>query len=117
MIAELRATWPEAVGARVLRSRLVIEHRAVISPRPGSDRLRPGQLTPWKGLFLAGDWTQTGWPSTMEGAVRSGLMAAEALLAEQGSTARLRPHDLPIGLLARWLLRIGSGTAGNQPPP
>ena len=70
---------------------------------------------PWTGLFLAGDWTQTGWPSTMEGAVRSGLMAAEALLAQQGATTRLRPHDLPAGRLARWLLRIGTETARNQP--
>ena len=115
VLEELRATWPGAVGARVLRSRLVIEHRAVVSPRPGSNPLRPVQLTPWTGLFLAGDWTRTGWPSTMEGAVRSGLMAAEALLAQQGAAARLRPPDLPAGRLARWLLRIGPETTRDQP--
>lgn len=111
VLEELQAIWTGAAAARVIRSRLVIEHRAVVSPQPGSDRFRPGQVTPWTGLFLAGDWTRTGWPSTMEGAVRSGLMAAEAVLAERGATTRLKPHGLPAGRLARWLLQLGPETA------
>jgi len=110
VLGELRAIWPESAGARLHRSRLVIEHRAVVSPRPGTDSLRPEQLSPWTGLFLAGDWTRTGWPSTMEGAVRSGLLAAEAVLAELSGPVRLQPPDLAPGRLARWLLGIGRET-------
>lgn len=110
VLSELRAIWPGSAGARLHRSRLVIEHRAVVSPRPGTDSLRPEQLSPWTGLFLAGDWTRTGWPSTMEGAVRSGLLAAEAVLAELSRPVRLQPPDLAPGRLARWLLGIGRET-------
>ena len=110
VLDELRAIWPESAGARLHRSRLVIEHRAVVSPRPGTDSLRPKQLSPWTGLYLAGDWTHTGWPSTMEGAVRSGLSAAEAVLADLFVPAQLHPPDLVPGRLAKWLLGIGRKT-------
>jgi uncharacterized protein with NAD-binding domain and iron-sulfur cluster len=43
------------------------------------DRIRPGSVSPWQGIYLAGDWTATGWPSTMESGVRSGYLAAEAV--------------------------------------
>jgi uncharacterized protein with NAD-binding domain and iron-sulfur cluster len=46
---------------------------------PGIDALRPPQRTPVPGLVLAGDWTATGWPATMEGAVRSGVLAADTI--------------------------------------
>ena len=69
----------------------------------GLDRLRPPQQTPVANLFLAGDWTATGWPATMEGAVRSGRLAAEALLRSLGHPRRLLVPDLPRGPLARWL--------------
>ena len=110
VLAELRAIWPESAEARLHRSRLVIEHRAVVSPRPGTDSLRPQQLSPWTGLYLAGDWTHTGWPSTMEGAVRSGLSAAEAVLADLSVPTQLQPPDLVPGRLAGWLLGIGRKT-------
>ena len=114
---ELRSIWPEAAGFQVLRSRLVIEHRAVLSPRPGSESSRPGAITAWSGLFLAGDWTRTGWPSTMEGAVRSGLTAVESLLASQGTPIRLQPPELPAGRLARCLLPIDTESIPSPTAP
>ncbi len=67
---------PPADDARVVRALVLRRPRATFVPSPGSDRLRPGFATPTRGLFLAGDWTSTGWPSTLEGAVRSGVFAA-----------------------------------------
>ena len=64
------------------------EPRATFRVAPGTRRLRPGARTQVDGLYLAGAWTDTGWPATMEGAVRSGLTAARAALAELGSRNR-----------------------------
>jgi uncharacterized protein with NAD-binding domain and iron-sulfur cluster len=75
----------------------------VFSAAPGLDQLRPPQRTPLANLFLAGDWTATGWPATMESAVRSGRLAAKALLERLGRPAPLLAPELPRGLLARWL--------------
>jgi zeta-carotene desaturase len=61
--------------------------RATFSAAPGTEQLRPGARTAAPNLFLAGDWTRSGWPATMEGAVRSGYLAAEAI-----SDAAGRPH-------------------------
>ena len=72
--------------------------------RPGVEQLRPPQRTPIPGLMLAGDWTATGWPATMEGAVRSGYLAAEEVLREAGRPAKILVPDLPRSLLARLLL-------------
>jgi uncharacterized protein with NAD-binding domain and iron-sulfur cluster len=58
------------------------------------DRWRPAQTTPLDNLFLAGDWTATGWPATMEGAVRSGYLAAEALVRRLGREERFVQPDL-----------------------
>lgn len=74
--------------------RVVTEKTATFSVRPGVDQLRPPQATSQPGLFLAGDWTRTGWPATMEGAVRSGYLAAEAVLAEGGLPCRCVQPDL-----------------------
>jgi zeta-carotene desaturase len=77
---QVRALSP---GANLQRGVVVIEKRATFSPLPGVDRLRPSQEPAEGGienLFLAGDYTQTGWPATMEGAVRSGYLAAEAVM-------------------------------------
>ncbi|MBV8313846.1 MAG: FAD-dependent oxidoreductase, partial [Planctomycetaceae bacterium] len=72
--------------------------------RPGVEALRPRQRTPVEGLFLAGDWTATGWPATMEGAVRGGYLAAEGILEDLGRPIPLIQPELPPSLLARWLL-------------
>ena len=71
---------------------------------PGSTALRPPQRMPIDGMFLAGDWTRTGWPATMEGAVRSGYLAAEGILRDLDRPTRLVCPELKRGRLARWLL-------------
>jgi len=79
IIDELKTAFPEMQSSKILSSWVVTEHAATFSPSPGIDTIRPTPLTPIKGLYLAGDWTQTGWPATMEGAIRSGLNAAQAV--------------------------------------
>ncbi|MGW5264758.1 hydroxysqualene dehydroxylase HpnE [Microbispora sp. NPDC004025] len=73
---ELERLLPAARQARVVDLFITRERRATFRQVPGSGGLRPGAATRWPGLFLAGAWTDTGWPDTMEGAVRSGLQAA-----------------------------------------
>jgi uncharacterized protein with NAD-binding domain and iron-sulfur cluster len=102
---ELSDIWPEAGTARLIRARVVTEHGAVFSPRPGIEALRPAQQTSRPRLLVAGDWTATGWPATMESAVRSGYLAAEAILKTIGRPKSLLVGDLKRGLLARWLIR------------
>lgn len=82
--SELQQAFPQAAHALLSHARVVTEHRAVFSPLPGIDALRPSQQTSIPNLQLAGDWTQTGWPATMESAVRSGLQAARNILKERG---------------------------------
>jgi squalene-associated FAD-dependent desaturase len=94
LVAELARLFPAASPDALLRARVVTEHAATFSAVPGVDRWRPGQACPVPNLFLAGDWTATGWPATMEGAVRSGYLAAEALLARVGAPERLLQPDL-----------------------
>ncbi len=100
---DLEAIWPEAREAELLHWRLVNRPAAVFSCRPGVERLRPTQQTPIRNLMLAGDWTATGWPATMEGAVRSGYLAVEAVLKSLGRPQRLLVPDLPRSRLARML--------------
>jgi uncharacterized protein with NAD-binding domain and iron-sulfur cluster len=66
----------EMVDARVLRSLVLREPEATFVCDPAAEEIRPGPETPIRGLFLAGDWTNTGLPATIEGAVRSGRVAA-----------------------------------------
>lgn len=94
IVQELRELFPEARSATLLRARVVTEHDATFSAVPGVDRWRPVQTSPIDNLFVAGDWTATGWPATMESAVRSGYLAAEALLRKQGIVADLVQPDL-----------------------
>ena len=94
VVEELAHLLPGARTARVCRTRVVTEKSATFSAVPGVDRLRPAQTSPIDNLFVAGDWTATGWPATMEGGVRSGYLAAEALLRRKGSEERLVQADL-----------------------
>jgi squalene-associated FAD-dependent desaturase len=94
IVAELAGLFPAATAARLVRARVVTEHAATFSAVPGVDRWRPPQASPLRNLLLAGDWTATGWPATMEGAVRSGYLAAEALLRRRGARVRLLQPDL-----------------------
>ena len=106
IVAELKQAFPAAAEARLLRHRVVTEREAVFSARPGIDALRPPQTTPLEGLFLAGDWTATGWPGTMESAVRSGYLAAEGVLTKLGRPRKLIVDDLPLAKLSQRLFRL-----------
>jgi uncharacterized protein with NAD-binding domain and iron-sulfur cluster len=103
VLADLRAIFPAFREANLVRYQMLTEHEAVFSVRPGLDDLRPGQKTPVANLYLAGDWTHTGWPSTMEGAVRSGYLAAEAVLSRIGRPEQLLVPDLPRGWMVKGL--------------
>lgn len=83
-VPELARVFPAARGAQVRDFFVTRERTATFAPAPGTAELRPGQRTAAPGLYLAGAWTATGWPATMEGAVRSGLRAAHAALSTLG---------------------------------
>jgi squalene-associated FAD-dependent desaturase len=91
---EVRCLFPAAAGATLVRAKVVTEHAATFRAVPGVDAWRPPQASPVTNLAVAGDWTATGWPATMEGAVRSGYLAAEAVLARAGRPERLVQPDL-----------------------
>ncbi len=99
-LRELALFFPQVLEAKLVKSGILKEARATFSVTPGIDAHRPSQTTAYPGLFLAGDWTQTGWPSTMEGAVRSGLLAAGAAAGK-----RFLLPDLPPSGLMRLLER------------
>jgi squalene-associated FAD-dependent desaturase len=102
---DLAAVLPEARAAKLLSAKLITEPEAVFSVRCGLEQLRPSQGTEVPGLLVAGDWTSTGWPSTMEGAVRSGYLAAEELFKAIGTPRQLLVPELPRSWLARRLIR------------
>jgi len=101
-LLELADFFPAVREAKVLKSTVIKEVHATYSALPRSDDYRPGNATAWPRLFLAGDWTATGWPATMEGAVRSGYLAAEALMQSAGKPRIVLRPDLP----ARGLMRV-----------
>jgi zeta-carotene desaturase len=91
-LKELAEFFPAAREAKLEKSHVVKEIRATFSARPGLETFRPGNRTAVRNLFLAGDWTKSGWPATMEGAVRSGYLAAEAVTESAGAPKKfLRP--------------------------
>lgn len=94
-LRELTEFFPLVREAKLVKAAVVKEVRATFSVTPGLDAYRPGPVTAWPGVFLAGDWTATGWPSTMEGAVRSGNLAAEALTKAAGQPHEFLQPDLP----------------------
>jgi zeta-carotene desaturase len=99
-LSEVREFFPAARQANLLKSTVIKEVNATYSPQPGIDAFRPMPATPWPRVFLAGDWTATGWPATMEGAVRSGYLAAEALTKAAGDRQKfLSPDITPSGLM------------------
>ena len=104
VVAELCAIWPAGRAAELVHGRLITEHRAVFSVTPGIDGLRPPQQTGIANLQLAGDWTRTGWPSTMEGAVKSGFLAAENVLKLLGHPQQVARPELSRAVLSRLLL-------------
>jgi zeta-carotene desaturase len=93
-IGDLRLYFPKVKEAKLLKSHVIKEQRATFSAAPETEHLRP---TPESGLpkvVLAGDWTRTGWPATMEGAVRSGYLAAEAVCQAAGKKQRFLAPDI-----------------------
>lgn len=106
VIEELSRIWPETTQAQLIHSRMVTEHQAVFSVKPGIEQLRPSQRTDVAGLYLAGDWTATGWPATMEGAVRSGLLAAEFLLDDVGQPESLLLSPTKTSILSKILFGL-----------
>ena len=100
-LKEVREFFPEARSANLLKSTVIKELRATFSPRPGIDAYRPPQATAWPRVFLAGDWTATGWPATMEGAVRSGYLSAKSLARAAGTktTSSLVPDLSSTGFM------------------
>jgi len=80
---ELAEFLPAAREARIEKAQVVKEVRATFSAKPGLEAKRPATRTAIQNLFLAGDWTRSGWPATMEGAVRSGYLAAEAIAGQK----------------------------------
>jgi len=97
---ELAEFFPAVATAKLEKAALVKEMRATFTVPPGIDAARPSAVAPWPNCALAGDWIQTGWPSTMESAARSGHLAAEAI-----SRAAGEPHGFLVAdLKSRRLL-------------
>jgi squalene-associated FAD-dependent desaturase len=87
-VGELAEYFPAVREAKIEKAHVIKEARATFSAGPGTEVLRPPAETAFGNLFLAGDWTRSGWPATMEGAVRSGYRAAEAVAAAAGRKAK-----------------------------
>ncbi len=100
---DLESLLPAVRQAKLLKAIVVKEGRATFAPRPGCDALRPGPSSPLSNFSIAGDWVQTGWPATMESAVRSGYQAAEVLLRTRGVWTPILKPDLPAEGLMKWV--------------
>lgn len=93
-LREAAEFFPKIQKAKVERATVIKDLRATFSARPGMEIARPQASTRVGNVFLAGDWTKTGWPATMEGAVRSGYLAAEAVSIAAGKPQRFLLADL-----------------------
>jgi len=94
-LSEFREFFPASRDAKLVKATVIKEVNATFSPKPGIDRYRPGSHSPWPHIFLAGDWIATGWPATMEGAVRSGYTAAAEIAKKTGMARNFMTPDLP----------------------
>ncbi|MBA3916394.1 MAG: FAD-dependent oxidoreductase, partial [Acidobacteriales bacterium] len=112
-LRELREFFPAARDAQLLKAAVIKEVHATYAPLPGIDRYRLTPATEWPRVFVAGDWIDTGWPATMEGAVRSGYLAAQELASISGNTdSRFLVADLP----AEGLMRLFGSHRQPQHP-
>jgi len=93
-VRELAEFFPLVKNARLEKAQVIKEVRATFSARPGLESIRPFSRTRLNNFFLAGDWTRSGWPATMEGAVRSGYLAAEAVTEAAGAPRRFLLPDI-----------------------
>ena len=99
-LTELVEFFPKVKEAKLEKVALVKEVHATFGVPPGIDSARPPAAAPWPNCFLAGDWVQTGWPSTMESAARSGHLAAEQLgLSAENPLQCFEPDLEPQGLM------------------
>jgi squalene-associated FAD-dependent desaturase len=99
-LRELAEFFPLVAEAKLVKAAVVKEVRATYSIRPQLELIRPTAVSPWPRVFLAGDWVATGWPATMEGAVRSGYLAAEAIGRAAEKPARfIEPELAATGLM------------------
>jgi uncharacterized protein with NAD-binding domain and iron-sulfur cluster len=91
-MAEIHRMFPDARSAQLLKARVVTDPQAVFSMQPGNQSMRwkSDRFAPQR-LWVAGDWTDTGWPATMEGAILSGRQAARQLLESLGTPSNARP--------------------------
>lgn len=106
---QIRRLLPTASNAVLERGLVIVEKRATFAPLPSVDRWRPPQAPPPGGianLFLAGDYTRTDWPATMEGAVRSGYLAAEAIIRNRSQTNGNTPRFLVPDIPPQWPWRL-----------
>lgn len=94
-LRELTEFFPIVKEAKLVKAAVIKEVYATYSILPGLDQYRPEAKTAWPNIFLAGDWTASGWPATMEGAIRSGYLAAEALTESAGSPKKFLIANLP----------------------
>jgi squalene-associated FAD-dependent desaturase len=93
-VRELVEFFPRAAEAKIEKAHVVKEVRATFSAHPGLEPSRPLSQTKFPNFFLAGDWTRSGWPATMEGAVRSGYLAAEAVTRAAGKEQKFLLPDI-----------------------
>jgi squalene-associated FAD-dependent desaturase len=93
-VRELAEFFPRAGEAKIEKAHVVKEVRATFSAKPGLAQLRPQSATKIPNFFLAGDWTRCGWPATMEGAVRSGYLAAEGVTSAAGQARKFLLPDI-----------------------
>jgi zeta-carotene desaturase len=101
-LRELAEFFPLVNEAKLEKVALVKEMHATFGVPPGIDAARPSEVSPWPNCFLAGDWINTGWPSTMESAARSGHLAAEALGLEAEEPLKCFEPDLEPRGLMKW---------------
>jgi len=101
-LRELAEFFPRVKQAKLQKATVIKDLNAGYSALPGSEAYRPNTRSPWPTILLAGDWTSTGWPATMEGAVRSGYLAAEAISQDAGEPRTFMQPDLP----AKGLMRM-----------
>ncbi|HEX6928960.1 MAG TPA: hydroxysqualene dehydroxylase HpnE [Gammaproteobacteria bacterium] len=105
-LRELAGFLPDARRENLEHARVHRTDMAILAPHPGFEKRRPVTRTPIAGLFLAGDWIQTGVPESMESAVRAGFLAAEAVAADRGVELRRALPLLPMRGLTGWLRRL-----------
>ena len=106
IVADLRDVFPKAKTSKFLRGKIVTDPNSVFSVAKGHQQARPRcDLFAEHRLWLCGDWTDTGWPATMEGAIRSGFSVTELMMGQNGKKRRWIADDLPQNWLARLLIR------------